>query len=75
MEIKFHSMKERPLIDCDVIMVSLWGKVTDTNYKAFADVFNYSEDHDTSVDPDNYIGWIYAEELKTEMVRCAHEVQ
>lgn len=75
MEIKFHSMKEKPMISCDVIMAPKYSKPFITNYDKISDTFNYSEDCDTSVDTDNYIGWVYADDLFWQMVRCADEIQ
>lgn len=67
-------MDERPLFDCDVLITSTWNTLILTNYNKIADAFNYSERTNTTIDPDNYIGWVYVDEVKAQMVRCAHEI-
>lgn len=74
MKIKFHPMKERPLFDCEVIMVSGYGQMFLTNYDKFHNEFNYSENSFTSFTGE-YIGWVYADELLWQMVEAAHEAQ
>lgn len=74
MKIIFHPMKERPMFDCEVFIVSESGRMFLTNYDKLHDEFNYSKNSFTSLTGD-YIGWAYADELRWQMVEAAHEIK
>lgn len=81
MEIQFHSMKERPVRSCDIIIQDKWLDMNFSSYSRIYDKYNV-KDNDSeedakalALDETIYNGWIYLDELRWQMVRCAHEAQ
>ena len=81
MEINYHPMTDRPMISCKTIMLTRWFDLYIMTYSKHYDAFglrdedSLEERQDCKADEDVYIGWAYADELRWQMVRCAHEVQ
>lgn len=74
MEIKFHSMDERPVLSCEVFLLTKWFDINKYPYSrkhmAFGVRDEDTEDIDLlKADVDCYIAWVYADELRWQMVK------
>lgn len=80
MELIYHSMTDRPAISCKTIMLTKWFDLYIMPYSYKYDAFGLKDEDlleerdDLKADEDVYIGWIYADELRWQMVR-EYEVQ
>lgn len=80
MELNYHPMTERPALSCKTIMLTKWFDLYIMPYSKNHDGFGL-EDSDIleeremlRVDESVYIGWVYADELRWQMVK-EHEAQ